>query len=151
MPLKNKEAKKKYDTDYQKKWCQKNREKVRAYSKKYREKHPERFKEYERRAAIWRKENPEKVREYAARAQRRHILKKYSITEDEYDEMSKKQNGLCAICGGVSPTRLAVDHCHKTEKVRGLLCSRCNVGIGMFLDNTDIMNKAILYIKSAGL
>ena len=152
MPLKNKEEKKKYDQNYKKTWNLKNKEKIREYTREYHRKHPDRVIEYRRRAAIWRKGNPEKVKEYTARANRKNNLKKkYSITEDDYQKMLEKQNGLCAICGGRGKKKLSVDHCHVTKKVRGLLCQRCNVGIGMFKDDTNFMNKAIEYLKSSGL
>jgi hypothetical protein len=77
------------------------------------------------------------------------------LTEADYDNLVKIQNGLCAICKKpetssnqhVLQKRLAVDHCHKTGKVRGLLCSKCNRGIGYFNDSTDLLYKAIIYLE----
>ena len=55
------------------------------------------------------------------------LKKKYGITETDYQNLLRKQNGNCAICGGKNKSRrLHVDHDHKTGKVRGLLCLRCN-------------------------
>lgn len=86
---------------------------------------------------------------------RRSTLKKrYGITADEYDRMVEDQNGVCAICktntyGGRGPgSRLAVDHHHETGKVRALLCSMCNQGIGMFKENVEVMQKALDYLKT---
>ena len=63
--------------------------------------------------------------------------------------MFDKQGGVCEICKQMCPTgkRLAVDHCHKTNNVRGLLCSECNTGLGKFRDNTELLLKAINYLE----
>ena len=66
-------------------------------------------------------------------------MREYGITIEQYKEMSEKQNGLCAICHkpetqerkGIKYS-LAVDHCHRTGKVRGLLCFKCNSAMGSF-------------------
>ncbi len=50
----------------------------------------------------------------------------------------------CMICG--SKDRLCIDHCHNTSKVRGILCSKCNFGLGMFRDNTDYLLEAVKYL-----
>ena len=67
-----------------------------------------------------------------------HFKHRYGITADERDAMEKKQQGLCAICGWPSKTsrRLAVDHNHKTGKVRALLCNSCNTGLGYLEDKS---------------
>lgn len=85
---------------------------------------------------------------------REYMLKtKYGISLDEYNTLLEKQNGVCAICKlperanskhGVL-NNLAVDHNHKTEKVRGLLCYSCNVKLG-YLENIDFMLEAKLYL-----
>lgn len=73
--------------------------------------------------------------------------KLYGVTPDYYELMLLNQNGRCAICKtdnwGTTPH---VDHCHTTGKVRGLLCHKCNTGIGLLNDNVDIMNQAIQYL-----
>jgi len=79
------------------------------------------------------------------------------ITIEQYNEMLKKQNGKCAICEqeetrkcGVTKgiLRLSIDHCHKTNKVRGLLCHDCNTGIGKFKDKTGMILRALLYVRA---
>jgi hypothetical protein len=73
-----------------------------------------------------------------------------------YDRMFDEQKGLCKICNRPETrisrhgdvTRLAVDHCHRTLKIRGLLCHDCNTGIGKFADNIQLLEKAIEYLKS---
>jgi len=74
----------------------------------------------------------------------------YGITLREYDEMLEEQKGVCAICGNPQPPkffRLAVDHCHKTGKVRGLLCQSCNGMLGLAKDNIEVMLNAIKYLS----
>lgn len=80
----------------------------------------------------------------------RALIRKYGISVAERDAMSLAQNGRCKICDGEPDGRwkkLHVDHCHKTGKVRGLLCSKCNSGIGYFRDNPVTLTAAIAYLK----
>lgn len=98
-------------------------------------------------------------KEYRDAAHNRNTVlkKKYGITFEEYDKINKKQKGLCAICGlpeksrnRYGKKRLAVDHNHQTNKVRGLLCRNCNLGIGLLnVDNFGILNfqKVIEYLE----
>lgn len=78
----------------------------------------------------------------------------YGITVEEYLDMAEKQNFVCALCGkpnfamGVNHSGcLAVDHDHKTGKVRGLLCHNCNRALGLLHDNPDLLRKASEYVK----
>lgn len=89
--------------------------------------------------------------------------KEFGVDADGYQEMLRRQNHVCAICGKpeTSPDKatgktkhLAVDHCHKTNKVRGLLCSSCNRGIGLFQDDPALLAKArdyVLYDSQSGI
>lgn len=86
---------------------------------------------------------------------RAYLLKaKYGLTLDDYDQLVVQQNGQCAICGTTSPMghhkRFVVDHNHITGEVRGLLCSKCNAGLGNFSDNPALMLKAALYLDERG-
>lgn len=91
-------------------------------------------------------------KEYEGKLRRTH-----DMTLKEYDQMFETQNGVCAICrkpetkkdkNGVNGTyrRLSVDHNHKTGKVRGLLCGKCNVILGLAQDNPDILAEATAYL-----
>jgi protein-arginine kinase activator protein McsA len=64
--------------------------------------------------------------------------------------MFDAQNGQCAICKKVQARTLHVDHCHNSSKVRGLLCQKCNMAIGLFNDNSDLLKKAIKYLSKKG-
>lgn len=77
----------------------------------------------------------------------------YGVTKEEYDALMVKQGGKCAICrkdhGTIirgRQTPLGVDHCHKTGKVRGLLCQGCNVGLGNFQDDPELLKIALAYL-----
>jgi hypothetical protein len=86
-----------------------------------------------------------------AEATLRYNIKKYGITVEKYNELFTAQNGNCYLCGRNQSEfkfRLAVDHCHKTSKVRALLCSGCNTGLGNFKENIEVMKKAIQYIET---
>jgi hypothetical protein len=86
------------------------------------------------------------------------LKKKYGITLKEYNELLESQNYVCSICGKKEnhihnktkkKTDLAVDHCHDTGKIRGLLCTNCNIGIGYFKNNSDLLIAAAEYLKNA--
>lgn len=77
-------------------------------------------------------------------------MKKYAITEVQYDEIFKRQQGRCAICKCQQHfQRLAVDHDHRTGMVRGLLCVQCNRGLGRFFDSPVRLRTAAEYIEKA--
>ena len=88
---------------------------------------------------------------------RKYNLKQsYGITEEDYAVILEQQRGVCAICGDGPNAHwvrsqknkvLAVDHDHKTGKIRGLLCAKCNAGLGAFLDNPKLLRKAVKYLK----
>lgn len=78
------------------------------------------------------------------------VCKKHGISFDDYKQMKADQNNLCAICGNPPDGRwgrLNIDHCHKTGKVRGLLCVNCNLGIGNLQDCITNLLRAIKYLK----
>ena len=82
------------------------------------------------------------------------LKKKYNLSVEQYEQMCKDHNHVCAICNKPEPRkngRLCVDHNHKTDKVRGLLCSKCNAGLGLFKDNPKLLLKAIEYLNPAGV
>ena len=86
---------------------------------------------------------------YRGKMRERHLIKNYGITAKEYEDMFKKQDGLCLICGKhhtESHKGLYVDHCHDTKVVRGLLCNTCNLAIGLLKHNKTILFNAIKYL-----
>ena len=75
-----------------------------------------------------------------------YLLKNYGITEDDYNRFLVRQEYKCGICGR-EKEKLHVDHNHKTGKVRGLLCNKCNLAIGQFGDDIQTLQKAIFYLR----
>lgn len=82
------------------------------------------------------------------------LMKSYSITHDEYSSILLYQGGKCAICGIKESDLvgrkkyLCVDHNHKTGHIRGLICDKCNRGIGLLQDSINILEKAIGYLNN---
>lgn len=81
------------------------------------------------------------------------LHRKYGINEDDYNKLYDSQKGKCAICGKERKKYrlkdgLVVDHCHNSGKVRGLLCSKCNLGIGNLEDSVLLLRNAISYLES---
>jgi Recombination endonuclease VII len=118
----------------------------REAQRRFREKNPN----YYRDKMKERKERDPEA--YAIEARRIALMASYGITPLEYEAMFKKQKGQCAICGSTDPGQrtkrfLCVDHNHKTGKVRGLLCHRCNRGLGLLGDSIKVLTKASKYLK----
>jgi hypothetical protein len=74
------------------------------------------------------------------------VLAKYGLTREEHDRLVLEQLGRCALCGAADP-ELAVDHCHGSGRVRGLLCRSCNQGLGLLRDDVAILQEAIAYLE----
>lgn len=93
---------------------------------------------------LHRQRNPEAYRE----ASRRHCMKRYGITLEQYDALFQQQKGCCAICHRVAAKRgLFVDHDHATQQVRALLCQTCNSGLGLFHEDTRVLEAALAYLR----
>lgn len=103
-----------------------------------------------RRSQQWQRQNRGKCREY-------QLAKCYDITPEIYEEATRKQCGVCAICGRPESTKqrghalpLAVDHDHDTGQLRGLLCRACNSLLGMACDNAARLEAAAAYLRQGG-
>lgn len=82
----------------------------------------------------------------------RSLYKKYGITLVEYNEMLFSQGGRCKICGipaGACTSRLHVDHCHRTLKIRGLLCAKCNHMLGASGDRLEVLLAGARYLNES--
>jgi len=79
----------------------------------------------------------------------KNLKHKYGMTGEEYTHLLITQNSVCALCA-LPPRgrrRLAVDHCHETGRVRGLLCFSCNTALGTLGDSTDSLERVLKYLK----
>lgn len=172
MPFKDPVAAREYKRTYARAWRAEHPEEVQRANHAYRSRHRDALVERARQsrrndpekgrlaAKEYARRNPEKVRESARRrkladpaavaaVQRRSRLKKqYGLSVEGYEQLLIMQHGVCAICGEHCPTgrKLAVDHCHTTGHVRGLLCANCNQGLGKFQDDAELLRKAVAYL-----
>lgn len=87
-------------------------------------------------------------------ALKHHYKKSYGMSFEDREEMYNKQNGRCLIClsdiylvSKDKKKRAVIDHCHFTQKVRGMLCQLCNTGLGSFEDNPEMLRRAALYLE----
>lgn len=100
----------------------------------------------------YRRLRSERYFKYHRAKKRRYDLSKFGITPEEYDALSDQQGDACAICSGQNARavfrRLAVDHSHANDTVRGLLCDRCNRAIGWFLDEPALLRLAADYLEA---
>jgi hypothetical protein len=129
MGLTSEQRKKRYaeDPEY--------REWVLAMNRGFRRRHR---KELNERKRLARSLDPE----FPAQHHERIIMTKYGLAPGEYARMLAAQNGVCKICQRTCHRRLSVDHCHITKKVRWLLCSKCNVGLGQYDHDPDLLREA---------
>lgn len=74
------------------------------------------------------------------------LRRTYGITLQDYNQMCKERENKCDICKEISEI-LCVDHCHNTDIIRGLLCKKCNTGLGSFKDNVENLQRAVEYLK----
>lgn len=91
---------------------------------------------------------PRKYRNKTPEEQRINRIRSYGISVEEHQYLLEKQGHVCCICGGQNKSKsLDIDHDHKTGKVRGLLCGKCNTAIGLLQDNPYIVLKAYDYLN----
>ena len=88
----------------------------------------------------------------AAYLRNRNYLRKYGITTEQYEELLAAQDYCCALCGSDDPKTsygFAVDHCHATGRLRGLLCFSCNKALGMLGDTEESLERALRYLRGS--
>lgn len=126
-----------------------NRDKANEWAKQDRKNNPEKYREWQRNSRI--KQGSKRITN--------EILRERTLSREVYEEMLKHYDNKCAICrkeeNRKSRTpgkicRLAIDHCHTTNDIRGLLCHACNTAIGKFKDSIELLESAIQYLKTAG-
>ena len=139
---------------YQRAYRAKHRDKLNARGREYRAEHKEKFRERDKakyaadpekfiaKACEYYSKNKDRVRD-------RQLQRTYGISLADFNRMLTEQGGRCAICRTDAPKgrgKFHVDHCHKTNRVRGLLCTLCNTMIGRGQDSTEIFVAAVRYL-----
>lgn len=135
-----------------------SKQKKRASRLKWRELHPEQWREEKRRWYARRRKaagkpyNPQKRRSMSTVPEKAQA--QFGITQEEYDALWEGQHGRCAICDKALKAQgtngygsAHIDHCHRTNIVRGLLCGQCNLGIGQLREDIWILKRAIAYLN----
>jgi hypothetical protein len=129
----------------QHKWRNDYPERKKASDKKYAVKNVEKRRAYNKAYAVeWRANHP---------SGNMSLWENYKLTQADYDRMHEQQEGRCAICRTDKPTgrgnRLHVDHCHSTDRIRGLVCQRCNSALGFleYLQQNDLLKIAQDYLN----
>jgi len=111
-------------------WKDKNKDKLSEYFQKHYSNNPE-------------------LKDIKVQRTRKNRFKNYQITEEEYNKLFENQSGKCLGCNihqNDLSKKLCVDHCHETGKIRGLLCTPCNLAIGLVKDNVDVLKNLIIYL-----
>lgn len=121
-------------------WLDNNWDKKLEYAKRYRNKNGDSCRERNRE---WYAANKDRVKD-------RTLKRKYGITLETFNKMLDSQGGHCALCPATPQDQkngtLVVDHCHNTGKIRGLLCNPCNTAIGLLKEDKEVLRKAIGYL-----
>ena len=122
----------------QKEWYEANKDRLNARARIYRQ-----TSGYNAKQKIYRKRMKAKGKIRAW-----WLSQEFGLSSNKYDAMMGEQNGLCKICGMINDGKyLCVDHDHKTGAIRGLLCDRCNLGIGYFRDSPALLVNASKYLE----
>ena len=128
------------------------RERIRAYNRAYRQVHKE--EENRRRRLKFATDPGYRAKRLASRPRNRRkadLKARYGLSLEQYALMRERQGGACAICGEQPAEALCVDHSHATDKVRGLLCHGCNLGLGHYRDDQRLTMAATAYLRRATL
>jgi len=128
-------------------WRKKNYEKAKMIASNWKKSNPQKVRDYDKK---WHNENNERRKDYpSAKRWKQYQLKHlYGLSLEDFKKILEKQSGVCAVCeSSLIEGSICVDHNHKTQKIRGLLCGNCNVGIGHFKENEKYLYSAIKYIQ----
>ena len=153
--------------EYQRRWRLKNLERIRVYQRRWQRKNKEKIKEYYRN---WRTANMARVRDlrrkwkkdagpqyfakYRKANKQKHryysIKHRHGLSKDAYDLLLSTQSFRCAACevdlSAIGSHNIHVDHCHKTQKIRAILCGPCNRALGLMKDDPVKLHKLAEYI-----
>jgi hypothetical protein len=105
-------------------------------------------KEYDK--AYWKKWSGRNIEKLKQRDKLYNLKRKFNMGLEEYNTLLSQQEGHCATCDKTKSSNgksLAVDHCHVTGKIRGLLCNECNTSLGLLKESVDVLNNLICYLN----
>jgi len=158
--------------EYSKRWRKKNKKRIREMRHKYylknraetlrscKENYKKNQKKLIARGSKWRNENRSKLRkryrqwyrENPDKVRAKTLKRKFNLSVEGYLKLLEAQGNKCAICGDKPPKQkylsFSVDHCHKSGEIRGILCRKCNTGIGMLGDSPKLLKSAIKYLTA---
>ena len=150
-------ANKEHYAEANKQWQDAHPERVKELAASYRKRHKKRLSV---KREAWKLAHPEYDKQSSAKYNLTHPdrraaarrLRQYDLTPEGFELLLEVQDGRCAICrlsftDENKKTKPNVDHDHATGRIRGLLCHRCNIGIGHFSDNPDLMAAALAYLR----
>lgn len=134
---------------YKKEWRKLNPDKAKQHNKTWREKTLNRARIYykENRETLlknskkWREANKHKIKN-------KYLKYQYGITTEQYDQILDDQNCCCKLCGSSPIKYPVVEHCHKTGRIRGIVCQKCNMAIAAVENNQHLLNKILEYIET---
>lgn len=124
--------------EYQRQWNKDNPKKLAAIQKKYRDKNREKV-----RARRLTPEQKERKKTYRTKAR----CKKYGLTTDQYEQILEDQANVCAVCTKSFGKTPHIDHDHETGAVRGILCHHCNTALGLLKDSPELLLRAVMYLR----
>jgi hypothetical protein len=113
---------------------------IACYGKEYRKAKPDVNK---RATAKWRKANSDKV-------YNKYLRYRYGLSIAEYNELLRKQSNSCKLCGKTPPRFPIVEHCHSSERIRGIVCQLCNVAINWVENSKELLDKVPAYLEANG-
>lgn len=95
----------------------------------------------------------EKRNQHLARMRRAHNKRRHGLSVEEYDRLLAEYGDFCAICGCslIRSKRCHIDHDHRTNEIRGVLCNKCNMAIGLLRERPDLLKAAELYLRQGGV
>jgi hypothetical protein len=136
------------NTEYMREWRARNKEKnakyQKEYNKEYRKKNLEKLNSDNKK---WREANKEQDALVMLKAR---LKRKYNLSIEEYESLIESQNNSCKVCGTPAKNntkgKLYIDHCHTTNKVRGLLCMKCNSALGLLNDDKKLIQNLLDYL-----
>lgn len=137
---------------YMKAWRARNRDSIQAYQKAWKDANKEAVKAYQHAYH----QSYRQLDAVQQKTRKRHLRESYKLTPEAFNALWERQCGKCLVCAiemlprGRHGASVAIDHNHVTGEVRGLLCRKCNHGLGHFNDDPETLDRAAQYLRDKG-